>query len=372
MDMDEVEQDEWVCKDLERIFVRFKELDTKEKILRAVALWRAGCWRRWQEKAGRSMEDDRKLDETDMSIEARVARHLIKFEKLRWIWLGYQTWTPNPFDLTELQRQLSHFVTLEDAVSCALVSKAWAADFIPAVWFKVDFDSHPSFANLEPHTVAKHGHLIRIVKNAKTPGQVAVLANARFRFQDDTGAIISEFLLSIVTNPTKLTLLYKHMSMKTITRMLLHRSTLEVVGQFRSQDFDFENEAIPPNLDYFHHSGRFIQLIPSVCSQLRVLNLHSHEMDMDIVEMGKWNCEGLQTLRIRVKGLDTKEKILKAIALWRKGCWRRWREQAGTSVGEEGKLDETDMSIEARVARHLLQFEKLWWVWLGYQTWTPM
>ncbi|KAG0254061.1 hypothetical protein BGZ95_006142, partial [Linnemannia exigua] len=87
---------------------------------------------------------------------------------------------------------------------------------------------------------------------------------------------------------------------------------------------------------------------------------------------GKWICKDLKTLRIRIKDLDTKEKILKAIALWRKGCWRRWREQAGTPVGEEGRLDETDMSIEARVARHLLKFHKLWKVWLGYQTWNPI
>ncbi|KAK3822343.1 MAG: hypothetical protein J3R72DRAFT_497254 [Linnemannia gamsii] len=84
-------------------------------------------------------------------------------------------------------------------------------------------------------------------------------------------------------------------------------------------------------------------------------------MDVDVVDSEKWTCKDLKTLRIRIKYLDTKEKILKAIALWRKGCWRRWREQAGILVGEEGKLDSTDMSIEARVTRHLLKFEKLWW-----------
>lgn len=31
--------------------------------------------------------------ETDNSIEGRVARHLLKFEKLSSVWLGYRTWT---------------------------------------------------------------------------------------------------------------------------------------------------------------------------------------------------------------------------------------------------------------------------------------
>ncbi|KAF9134228.1 hypothetical protein BGW39_007699 [Mortierella sp. 14UC] len=456
----------------------------------------------------------------------------------------------NPFDLPELRRRLSLFVTLKDAISCALVSKAWAVDFMSVIWFKVDFDIHPYFADLSPHTVAKHGHLIRIVNNAKKPGQIAVLANAgvnnlrdihiaqaasalqhvqayeivfrnspcvksvhlsapflatardslpyyvsapallpsprmapprpsmlnilklsqlcltrdslvtillgcpmltelrllhtelvgtptqsfehtgvkilasalkslfqppstvpsllsyfprltclfafnfdasldippsrqkedllrycpdvtQYRVTDHAGAIVSEFLLNVVNKPTEFMFSYRYISMDVITGMLLHQLTLETVELLHDQGFDYEEEAIPPILDQFRQFGRSMQLIPRGCSQLRTLNLHSHEMDMDDVEMDKWTCKELKTLRIRVKGLDTKEKILKTIALWRKGCWRRWQEQAGTSIGEEGKLDEIDMSIEARVARHLLKFDKLWEVWLGYQTWTP-
>ncbi|KAK3845519.1 MAG: hypothetical protein J3R72DRAFT_435971 [Linnemannia gamsii] len=458
----------------------------------------------------------------------------------------------NPFELPELRHRVSRFVTLKDALSCALVCKAWSTEFMSVIWFQVDFVLHPQFADLSPGIVAKHGHLTRIVKNAKSPHQISILANAgvknlrdlhmeqtasaiqhvqvyeivprnsftlekihlfaasfvdnkhtistyfvsssgllpsagpappitsklkalilkrvcithdsliailqgcpglaevylvhtdmvgtptqsfqhtgvkvlesslkslfqtpstgpsllsyfprlktlatfnsdtsftiplsqikedllrycpdvtRYWLDDYTGAIVSEFLLNIANACTELTYNYKYTSLEIITGLLLHQSTLQTVHQYRNNGFDYEAETVLPLSDHFRQSGRFVQLIPRGCSQLRSLILHSHEMDMDVVEDDKWTCKGLHTLRIRIKDLDTKEKILKAIALWRKGCWRRRREKAGTPVGEEGKLDSTDMSIEARVASHLLQFEQLWWVWLGYQTWTPI
>ncbi|KAF9134229.1 hypothetical protein BGW39_007700 [Mortierella sp. 14UC] len=169
----------------------------------------------------------------------------------------------------------------------------------------------------------------------------------RYRVVDKTGDIVSEFLLNIADNITEFMFSYEHMSMETLTG-LLHQMSLESVAHFHEQGFEYEKEVVPSISDHFRQSGRFLQLIPRGCSPLRILDLHLHEMDMDVAEVGKWTCKDLKTIRIRVKGLDTKEKILKAI-------------HSGT-----------DMSFEARVARHLLKFEKLWWGWLGYQTWTPI
>ena len=90
---------------------------------------------------------------------------------------------------------------------------------------------------------------------------------------------------------------------------------------------------------------------------------------MDEVEMGEWACKNLEVLRIRIKDLDTKNKT---IALWKAGCRKRRQENAGTLVAAEDEEEETDMPIEARVARHLLKFDKLWLVWLRYQKWTPI
>ncbi|KAG0273117.1 hypothetical protein BGZ95_011056 [Linnemannia exigua] len=494
-----------------------KGVDRKGEILTTIERWRTDSWRR---------------QELRMPTLTTAAR--------------------NTLDLPELRHRLSRFVTIKDALSCALVCKAWTDSFTSAIWFSIDFDVHPRFVDLSPDTIAKHGHLIRVVKNAKEAPQVAILANSRvnnlrhlhidpagsaihyvrayeivfrnnmcckslymsattvptakldsfghyipahalshspgltlqspsilkvlrlrqlclthdslvvilqgcpklieldlihtnvvgdqtqsfqhvsikdlrsslqsifqaiangppllsyfprltaisiysfdpsvavpttqikedllrycpdvtrYNVEDAAGAIISEFLLYVAHNITEFTYKYEHTSIEMVTGMLAHQNSLKSISQFHEQDLDFETETVASVSDPFRQSGIFLQLILRCCSQLRTLDLHSHEMDMDVVEMGEWTCQDLTTLRIRVKGLDTVDKILKAIALWRAGCWRRWQQKAGTPVQDEVNLEEINMSIEAKVARHLLKFDKLWWVWLGYQTWTPI
>ncbi|KAG0270770.1 hypothetical protein BGZ95_001545 [Linnemannia exigua] len=461
--------------------------------------------------------------------------------------------TMNPFDLPELRHRISRFFSVKDAVACALVSQSWADDFISVIWFKIDFDVHPRFADLSPDIVSKHGHLIRIVKNAKTPRQAHALANEgvhslrelraetsisaiqheqvyeivarnnpslehlylfartatsillespthsvvvsalipsssgtrrtsplktlRLKYQrlthddliailqacpklyelrlghtavvgkptlpfqheylkvlgssldslfqvpqhahsllsyfpsmttlaafsytqgslrppatmvkeeisrycpqltgyyleDSARTIVPTFLTDIVSDVEVVCFLYHHLSLKIINAILLHHSTLKNIKHFNQQtNFDLEKDELGVVTDHFKESGKHLQLIPRYCPALKEFDLPGHEMDMDEVELGTWVCKDLKTLRVRIKGLDTKEKILMAIALWRKGCWQRWQEKAGMAVEAMDDQDPADMSIEARVARHLLKFDKLWSVWLGYQTWNPI
>ncbi|KAK3845514.1 MAG: hypothetical protein J3R72DRAFT_435962 [Linnemannia gamsii] len=479
----------------------------------------------------------------------------------------------NPFDLPELRRKISKFVAVENAISCARVAKSWADVFIPVIWFKLDFKFHSEFEDLSPDIISKHGHLIRIVRSAKSlrsitalahtsvhklreleidstasvmqyvrayeiisrnipslqelsmfgtaavnkanslahfvlapalvpfsarsaspprsveisrvttltisdlcltyEGLVAILrgcpqlseltmcrmdligsrelsfqhigvkkfsasidfifpvdnedqedendnendgdikprqssllycfpnlrylstwkddlyhhiATARIReelamycpqitsygLDDDAGEIASHFCTHIGRRLSEVVFDYAYLTIETIAAILLHKSSLEKVKVYTHADFCYEEDGVAEVSSHFEESGPFLQLIPRCCPLLKTLDLHLHEMSMDDIEMDEWACKGLKTLRIRVKDLDTEEKIVKAIALWRKGCWRRWQEQAGVLVRDEGRLDKTDISIEARVARHLLKFDKLWRVWLGYQTWTPV
>ncbi|KAG0271529.1 hypothetical protein BGZ95_000647 [Linnemannia exigua] len=477
------------------------------------------------------------------------------------------TVTRNPFDLPELIYRLSRFVNNNDALSCALVSKAWTIDFVSSIWFQIDFDIHAQFADLSPDVVAKHGHHIRVVKNAKALAQVSALDHSninrlrylhieaaasttqqensyrivtrnntnlqelilfaapisgsnpayssyyvlsaafspsydalqqrtpipnltslklkgliitysslesilqvcknltelrlpqvaligrlnrpfqhtgitlfsfglksifhedparpsilshfpnlttlhtwqntsskdmvpserikkdlstycphltQYKLEDYSGNITPEFLTNIATNITRITFEEEYMSPETISAIILHQSTLKKVAHFYSPGFDYEKDEVPPVSDKIKVSDEMLQLIPRRCVQLERLNLHPYEMDVDVMEAAEWVCKDLKKLRIRVKGLDTKEQILRVIALWRAGCWRRWQEKAKRTnalvveAEEEEEQEEVekqleeDYSIEARVARHLLKFEQLWWVWLGYQTWTPI
>ncbi|KAK3838205.1 MAG: hypothetical protein J3R72DRAFT_183825 [Linnemannia gamsii] len=55
------------------------------------------------------------------------------------------------------------------------VSKAWTCKAVSAIWFKVDLGVHHRFAGLPTDVIAKHGHSIRIVQNAKTFSHVSAL-----------------------------------------------------------------------------------------------------------------------------------------------------------------------------------------------------
>ncbi|KAF9922115.1 hypothetical protein FBU30_007804 [Linnemannia zychae] len=113
MEMDDIEGGEWICKDLRKLQIRVKGLDTKKKIRRVIEMWRSGSRERWRKEAIESKktmaiekdctkeekqgvkkdEGSNEHEDIDTSIEARVARHLLKFEKLKTVWLGCQTWT---------------------------------------------------------------------------------------------------------------------------------------------------------------------------------------------------------------------------------------------------------------------------------------
>ncbi|KAG0273328.1 hypothetical protein BGZ95_010859 [Linnemannia exigua] len=218
------------------------------------------------------------------------------------------------------------------------------------------------------------------------------------RLRDSPESMWVTLFTDVFSNLTEISFDYKVMSVQVLTTILLHQDTVESIQANPGIDIDFEREAfVSPGTDHFQASGRQFQLLPRTCSRLTDLNLYPHVMDMDIVETKAWTCKDLRTLRTRIKGLDSKEKILRAIDLWRaewkkRALEKRHQPDTRPSGGLEGNNEEwvarfkelvdaakvpsvilfdNDLSIEARVARHLLQFEKLENVWLGYKTWHP-
>ncbi|KAI7827986.1 hypothetical protein BC939DRAFT_76644 [Gamsiella multidivaricata] len=88
----------------------------------------------------------------------------------------------------------------------------------------------------------------------------------------------------------------------------------------------------------------------------------------------EWACKQLQQLRVRIRGLDTKEKVNRALELWREGMEKDetdLMDEEGKEVvdgSNESHVKKEDTSIEARVAKHLLKFDELKEVWLGTRT----
>ncbi|KAF8947964.1 hypothetical protein BGZ47_007102 [Haplosporangium gracile] len=187
--------------------------------------------------------------------------------------------------------------------------------------------------------------------------------------EDGTGDIVPEYLTNIVNNVSEICFQYKYITIDSITAILLHQHTLKTVKHSSlRQDQGFDKDEVIPVNEPSSVSGYTLQLITRHCSLLEESNINGYEMNMDIVKPSEWTCKDLKTLCVTIKHLDTKEKILKTIALWRAGCRRHWQEKVGLLMIVKVQ-DETDQSIGARVARHLIKFDKLSRVWLGYQTW---
>ncbi|KAI7816059.1 hypothetical protein BC939DRAFT_497677 [Gamsiella multidivaricata] len=175
------------------------------------------------------------------------------------------------------------------------------------------------------------------------------------------GDITKDLLLQVFRNLSTIVVSYKILSADIVTAILSHHNTLEHLMTFIPHDGFLESDNVPALTDQLQHSRRAIDLLPQLCTKLKLLCLSLHEMHIDEIEQVTWGCKGLEALHIRIHGLNTKEKIDRTIQLWRDGRAK------STALKDGAGALQCDTSIEARVARHLLRFEKLRKIWLGHK-----
>ncbi|KAK3827988.1 MAG: hypothetical protein J3Q66DRAFT_434613 [Benniella sp.] len=176
---------------------------------------------------------------------------------------------------------------------------------------------------------------------------------------------------------TAICILNKQLSAEMAMAILNHRETLIQIMTFIPYDNFYESEVIPEvERNKLDTGGWIIQSLPRHCDHLQSLKLPVFEMNMDDMEKAKWGCHGLEGLHIRIQDLNTKEKIDRAIRLWKEGRIAIKKNQSNGGLESAysdlrltNAISPSDNSIEARVARHLLKFKKLRDVWLGWKTW---
>ena len=245
-------------------------------------------------------------------------------------------------------------------------------------------------------------------------------------YLDCEGPMGTRILTSGFEDLTEIRIHHTDMSSEMITAILAHQRTLRIIATFIPEANIFHsNEPLPFNnssqqlpqqqQDQQPNTDWMWMIIPRCCTTLLKIEWPMYEMDMDEAEKTPWVCKWLGVLRIRIRGLDTKAKIERAIQLWlearshkRKRKWtdtgssddksdddgeedrKSWKKVKGDggetlqqgngqesptdSISMDGEYPEddglssiadNDTSIEARVARHLLKLECLYTVWLG-------
>lgn len=178
-----------------------------------------------------------------------------------------------------------------------------------------------------------------------------------------------DLLVRAMDTLNEICVLNRCLSIEVVMSVLHHRETLTKVGTFTSYG-ELDSDNVPDiERNQPKTPGWIIQSLPRHCAKLDQLSLPLYEMNMDDIEDVKWTCHNLKKLDIRIQGLNTKEKIDRAIQLWiaARNARKHTDEAQTSSSGADTTIPESDNSIEARVARHLLKFKKLRSVWLGWK-----
>ncbi|KAF9347894.1 hypothetical protein BGX34_002816 [Mortierella sp. NVP85] len=195
----------------------------------------------------------------------------------------------------------------------------------------------------------------------------------------DPSPMASGMIAQALNNLTTIGVEQRKLDTELVMAILHHQETLEYFGTFHDDILLQESDIVPRVEGGQLEAGWIIQSIPRLCTRLETLKLPDYEMNMSDIENAKWMCHNLETLFIRIRGLNTKEKIDRAIRLWKRGRpvtvtvtvretrSKKEKKSAPSGYQSVNAIPQEDNSIEARVARHLLKFRKLRMVWLGWK-----
>ncbi|KAF9917444.1 hypothetical protein BX616_000980 [Lobosporangium transversale] len=145
-----------------------------------------------------------------------------------------------------------------------------------------------------------------------------------YLLSDSSNTILEPLLSQTAVEPSLVCFRYKIITPSIILGCVLHKATLTTIRTCDSNtgDWAYKEDAILGQPDPFEDAW-MVHLVMSNCSKLTHVILPEHEMEMQMIEHFPWTCMDLQELRIRVKGLNTKAWILKAIKKWSKAYYAK-------------------------------------------------
>ncbi|KAF9280948.1 hypothetical protein BGZ68_006924 [Mortierella alpina] len=182
---------------------------------------------------------------------------------------------------------------------------------------------------------------------------------------------VKDFVAHVFDEIETLAFVHQALSTEFVIAILGHSKTLKHIEYLPLTGTWFYDLIDPPQLhDHYRNLGWTIESILRHCSQLESFCFPHYEAEMDDIEKGGWECYGLKELRIRIAGLDTAEKIERAIELWLDGRrFHRRIEKTGHPASPPAEYLRIGRTLESRVAAHLIKFNELRTVWLGTKVW---
>ncbi|KAF9355918.1 hypothetical protein BGX26_005965 [Mortierella sp. AD094] len=201
--------------------------------------------------------------------------------------------------------------------------------------------------------------------------------NLWFLYLDVDGSTAGEIITKGFKSLWTICVRQDQLSPQLILAILRHSSELTNFTTFlRPREQDDDDDELE-DIETSQAPGWAIQQIPQQCKHLRSLVLPEQEIDIEDVEMSEWSCRYLRDLQIRIRGLNTKQKVDRAIQLWLEKRDKR-RENLKSNNDDDDddnysgynndatpEADAITLPIEERVANHLVKLTCLKEVWLG-------
>jgi hypothetical protein len=192
--------------------------------------------------------------------------------------------------------------------------------------------------------------------------------------------VTTALLTQVFESLTAITISAEDISVNVIMAITSHLKTLESISTSGFNE-GYDQDEVPQLSGDPSASVHDIQLIPQTCSRLTKIEFPTRVMEMSDIEETDWSCTQLEELYIRIRNLETKDKIDRAIQLWielgkvgMKNAEEKEHPVTGTDLYRESCLQDevanaphNGDSIEERVAQHLVRFERLRKVWLGHK-----
>ncbi|KAF9114068.1 hypothetical protein BGX27_000199 [Mortierella sp. AM989] len=176
-----------------------------------------------------------------------------------------------------------------------------------------------------------------------------------------SGSFVVDILTHGIDNLKGICFMHKCFTPLLTMGVLLHKDTLERIETHTTSTKFYESEHVHSIDNHFQEYGWTVQTMIHLCAHLKTIRIPLLEMNIEDIEKIGWTCTNLVELRIRIKGLDTAQKIDKVVELWLEG--RSKKRQSTQDIAEADCL--VNLTLEGRVARHLIKFDKLKEVWLG-------
>ncbi|KAK3828068.1 MAG: hypothetical protein J3Q66DRAFT_409238 [Benniella sp.] len=185
-------------------------------------------------------------------------------------------------------------------------------------------------------------------------------------YLDCEGPIGARILTSGFENLTGIRIHHTQMSSEMITAILAHQHTLKIIATFIPEGNIFHsNEPLPFNnssqqllqqqqqqqQDQQQNTDWMWMIIPRCCTNLCMIEWPMYEMNMDDAEKAPWVCKWLGVLRIRIRGLDTKTKIDRAIQLWLKERSNKRKRKWTDAMDMDSSDDKSDDGKEDTKSR---------------------